>query len=66
MGYITQVIDEAIGGHRVVKLFGGQDYEKLRFDEEELLVGRNPREDANALNGLPQPRKRQLGNVCAG
>jgi ATP-binding cassette, subfamily B, bacterial MsbA len=34
MGYITQVIEEAIGGHRVVKLFGGQDYEKRRFDEE--------------------------------
>ncbi len=34
MGYITQVIDEAIGGHRVVKLFGGQAYEQRRFDEE--------------------------------
>jgi subfamily B ATP-binding cassette protein MsbA len=34
MGYITQVIDEAIGAHKVVKLFGGQDYEKRRFDDE--------------------------------
>lgn len=34
MGYITQVIEEAIGGHKVVKLFGGQDYEKRRFDQE--------------------------------
>ena len=34
MGQITQVIDEAIGGHKVVKLFGGQDYEKRRFDQE--------------------------------
>ncbi len=41
MGYITQVIEEAIGGHRVVKLFGGQDYEKRRFDEEANRVRRH-------------------------
>jgi subfamily B ATP-binding cassette protein MsbA len=41
MGYITQVIDEAIGGHRVVKLFGGQEYEKARFDEEANRVRRH-------------------------
>ena len=34
MGRITQVIDEAIGAHKVVKLYGGQDYEQRRFDEE--------------------------------
>ena len=34
MGYITQVIEEAIGGHKVVKLFGGQDYEQHRFNHE--------------------------------
>ena len=41
MGYITQVIDEAIGGHRVVKLFGGHEYEKRRFDQEANRVRRN-------------------------
>jgi ATP-binding cassette, subfamily B, bacterial MsbA len=41
MGYITQVIEEAIGGHRVVKLYGGQDYEKRRFDEEANRVRRH-------------------------
>ncbi len=41
MGYITQVIEEAIGGHKVVKLFGGQDYEKRRFDEEANRVRRH-------------------------
>ncbi len=41
MGDITQVIDEAIGGHRVVKLFGGQSYEKRRFDDEANRVRRN-------------------------
>jgi ATP-binding cassette, subfamily B, bacterial MsbA len=40
MGYITQVVDEAIGGHKVVKLFGGQDYEKRRFDQEANRVRR--------------------------
>jgi subfamily B ATP-binding cassette protein MsbA len=41
MGYITQVIDETISGHRVVKLFGGQEYEKRRFDEEANRVRRH-------------------------
>ena len=41
MGYITQVLEEAIGGHRVVKLFGGQAYEKRRFDEEANRVRRH-------------------------
>jgi subfamily B ATP-binding cassette protein MsbA len=41
MGYITQVIDEAIGGQRVVKLYGGQDYEKRRFGEEAERVRRH-------------------------
>ena len=31
MGGITQVLDESIEGHRVVKVFGGQDYEINRF-----------------------------------
>ncbi|MBT9613242.1 MAG: lipid A export permease/ATP-binding protein MsbA [Burkholderiales bacterium] len=31
MGRITHVLEEAIQGHRVVKIFGGQDYEKKRF-----------------------------------
>ncbi|HKA45782.1 MAG TPA: ABC transporter transmembrane domain-containing protein, partial [Burkholderiales bacterium] len=41
MGYMTQVIEEAIGGHRVVKLFGGQEYEKGRFDDEANRVRRH-------------------------
>ena len=31
LGELTQVIDEAVGGHRVVKLYGGEDYERGRF-----------------------------------
>jgi subfamily B ATP-binding cassette protein MsbA len=48
MGYITQVIDEAIGGHKVVKLFGGQDYEKVRFDQEANRVRRHQMKQVSA------------------
>ena len=40
MGDMTQVIQETIEGHRVVKLFGGQDYEQKRFDEQANNVRR--------------------------
>ncbi len=33
MGGITQVIEESIEGNRVVKVFGGKDYEAKRFRE---------------------------------
>ncbi|QBE67531.1 lipid A export permease/ATP-binding protein MsbA [Pseudoduganella lutea] len=33
MGELTRVLDESIGGQRVVKIFGGQKYEQRRFDE---------------------------------
>jgi subfamily B ATP-binding cassette protein MsbA len=32
MGDMTQIIEEAIKGNRIVKLFGGQQYESQRFD----------------------------------
>jgi len=31
VGELTSVLDESIGGQRVVKIFGGQQYEKKRF-----------------------------------
>jgi subfamily B ATP-binding cassette protein MsbA len=49
MGYITQVIEEAIGGHKVVKLFGGQDYEKARFDQEANRVRRHQMKQVSAM-----------------
>jgi len=33
MGDVTQVIEESITSHKVVKLFGGQQYESERFNE---------------------------------
>ncbi len=32
MGKITQVLEESIGAQKVVKIFGGQEYEKARLD----------------------------------
>ncbi len=31
MGDVTRVTEEALEGHRVIKIFGGQDYEKSQF-----------------------------------
>lgn len=33
MGHLTHVLEEAIEGHKVVKIFGGQQYESRRFHE---------------------------------
>ncbi|MGZ8229229.1 MAG: lipid A export permease/ATP-binding protein MsbA [Burkholderiales bacterium] len=40
MGDVTQVLQEAIEGHKVVKLFGGRQYEARRFREEANRVRR--------------------------
>jgi len=32
MGELSRVLDESIGGQKVVKIFGGQSYEKQRFN----------------------------------
>jgi ATP-binding cassette, subfamily B, bacterial MsbA len=33
VGHVTGVVEEVVGAHREVKVFGGQDYESKRFDE---------------------------------
>ncbi|RLJ68322.1 lipid A export permease/ATP-binding protein MsbA [Sulfurisoma sediminicola] len=33
IGDITRILEETIGGHKVVKIFGGQSYETARFGE---------------------------------
>lgn len=40
MGDITQVIEESVAAHKVVKLFGGQRYESNRFGERANWVRR--------------------------
>jgi subfamily B ATP-binding cassette protein MsbA len=49
MGLITQVIDETIGAHKVVKLFGGQRYEQRRFDEEADRLRRHLMKQVSAV-----------------
>ncbi len=41
MGDITQVIEESVTAHKVVKLFGGQRYEEIRFNEQANWVRRH-------------------------
>ena len=40
MGEVTQVIQEAIEGHKIVKLYGGQAYEAGRFQQQTNHVRR--------------------------
>jgi subfamily B ATP-binding cassette protein MsbA len=48
MGEVTQVAQEAIEGHKVVKLFGGQRYETQRFDATANRVRRYLMKQASA------------------
>jgi subfamily B ATP-binding cassette protein MsbA len=48
MGDITQVIEESITAHKVVKLFGGQQYESDRFSEQANWVRRHTMKQAMA------------------
>ncbi len=54
MGSITQVIEESVTAHKVVKLFGGQRYESERFAEEINGVRRHMmKQAAAALANVP-------------
>ncbi|MEO8331283.1 MAG: lipid A export permease/ATP-binding protein MsbA [Gallionella sp.] len=48
MGDITQVIEESVTAHKVVKLFGGQQYESDRFGEQANQVRRHTMKQAIA------------------
>ena len=48
MGSITQVIEESVTAHKVVKLFGGQHYEEERFHNEINRVRRHMMKQAIA------------------
>ena len=48
MGDITQVIEESITAHKVVKLFGGQQYEGDRFSSQANWVRRHTMKQAAA------------------
>ncbi|MGC2165226.1 MAG: lipid A export permease/ATP-binding protein MsbA, partial [Gallionella sp.] len=48
MGDITQVIEESVSAHKVVKLFGGQEYEGNRFTDQANWVRRYTMKQAMA------------------
>ena len=48
MGDITQVIEESVAAHKVVKLFGGQQYEINRFYDQANWVRRHTMKQAMA------------------
>lgn len=54
MGLITHILEEAVGAHKVVKVFGGQKYEAARFVEANQRARRaNMREAAAAAATVP-------------
>jgi subfamily B ATP-binding cassette protein MsbA len=50
MGDITQVIEESVAAHKVVKLFGGQKYESDRFNDQANWVRRYAMKQAMAAS----------------
>ena len=48
MGDTTQIIEESVSAHKVVKLFGGQQYESQRFSEQVNWVRRYAMKQAAA------------------
>jgi ATP-binding cassette, subfamily B, bacterial MsbA len=48
MGDITQVIEESVAANKVVKLFGGQQYERDRFNDQANWVRRHTMKQAMA------------------
>ncbi|MBI4985075.1 MAG: lipid A export permease/ATP-binding protein MsbA [Rhodocyclales bacterium] len=65
MGDVTHVLEEAIECHKVVKIFGGQDYETGRFEKV------NAAQRANAMRmtiaaGLSGPLTQTMASVALG
>ncbi len=46
IGEVTQVTEEAVAGNRIVKIFGGYEYEKNRLEE---VDGRNKRQNLKLI-----------------
>ena len=48
MGLISHILDETLGAHRIVKVFGGQRYETARFEEATNAFRRAVMREASA------------------
>lgn len=54
MGTLSHILEEAIGGQKIVKIFGGQDYEARRFlQANQYLRGQNMRQAVAAAAIVP-------------
>ncbi len=54
MGSMSHILEEAIGGQKIVKIFGGQDYEAQRFSQaNQYLRGQNMRQAVAAAAIVP-------------
>jgi subfamily B ATP-binding cassette protein MsbA len=54
MGTLSHILEEAIGGQKIVKIFGGQDYEAQRFlQANQYLRGQNMRQAVAAAAIVP-------------
>ncbi|MCX8086133.1 MAG: lipid A export permease/ATP-binding protein MsbA [Rhodocyclaceae bacterium] len=54
MGQLSRILEEAIGGQKIVKIFGGQDYEARRFfAAQQFLRGQNMRQAVAAAAVVP-------------
>lgn len=54
MGGISRILEEAISGQKIVKIFGGQEYEATRFLEaNQYLRGQNMRQSVAAAAIVP-------------
>jgi len=54
MGSMSHILEEAIGGQKIVKIFGGQDYEAQRFSQaNQFLRGQNMRQAVAAAAIVP-------------
>ncbi|HET9576414.1 MAG TPA: ABC transporter transmembrane domain-containing protein, partial [Usitatibacter sp.] len=51
IGSIAEVLDEAIGNQRVVRIFGGQQYESARFEKASQVIRRFNMKHATAAAG---------------
>ena len=65
MGGLTHVLEEAIECHKVVKIFGGQDYEVARFDKANLVLRGNAMRMTVAA-GLNTPVVQVLASIALG
>ncbi|MCW5588027.1 MAG: lipid A export permease/ATP-binding protein MsbA [Legionellales bacterium] len=54
MGDITHVAEEGVGGYRIIRTFGGEDYEINKFNET-ALQNRHRQMKITLINGLTSP-----------